>query len=366
MTSFDVFSIENLIPPPPKPPKTSIKMASNNNKNSFPSMRSSSLHSNTTSDQVYRHKASSSEQNVLVTSSSPQQQEPPKQCQKQVLLNKTRNKTITRLQSSPLPLQSSPSQFGHSIRSLPSSIERASFCAVNLNRCSSELEMQAFESATSGSLIHGIILIAIMLSSLAAFVCSKLKDACEDYYLAPNYDCSQFFSVFFSIINIFSCLYAFTIYFLHLIGQCDYLTLSARRNVTIEILCTFMVIFILIASDLLFLTQTMAIHIPITIIGSIFTFLAIFFYFVRTFLLIREIKMLWSQQKPHIPLSPTNTVIKEPISPQDSFHRRSTAKSSKESESGSIRASVPVPVSFSHQTRPKQFDDGGNNRVTFY
>lgn len=342
----DIYSIENLIPPPPKPPKQSKKMASNNNKKTLPSERSSSQ----TSEHHHQHHKTQQPGKVLTT-----QQEPQKAA------NKGRNTAITRLQSSPLPTKSpnsssSQSQFGHSIRSLPSSIERASFCAVNFNRCSSEIEMQGLESATSSSLIHGTILIAIMLSSLAAFVCSKLKDPCEDYFLAPSFDCSLFFSLFFSIINILSCLYAFTVYFLHLVGQCDYLTWSARRKVSLEILCTFMVIFVLAASVLLLLTQTTAKHSAISVISAIFAFGSIVLYCVRNLLLFREMKMLWSQGGPANSRG-SSQLVKREQSLQGPFQRQSTTKSSlRASESGSVRASIPTHVAFSQQTRPKEIN----------
>lgn len=83
-----------------------------------------------------------------------------------------------------------------------------------------EIEVQGIESATSSSTFHGVILIGIMISFLAAFICSQLTGPCDDVFFEPNeLNYCTGVSHYFSIINILSVIYAFVIYFLHLIGQ---------------------------------------------------------------------------------------------------------------------------------------------------
>lgn len=92
--------------------------------------------------------------------------------------------------------------------------------------------MKSLESTTSSSLLHGIILICIMISSLISFVLSLLTDICEEAYII---NCSSNALVAYSLASMTSCLFCFVIYFLHLIGQCDYVSWSAKRKILAEI-----------------------------------------------------------------------------------------------------------------------------------
>ena len=102
--------------------------------------------------------------------------------------------------------------------------------------------MRGLESSTSNSIFHGIILILIMTTSLASFIGSLMYDFCE-----VPFNCNHSIHIFFTVTSILSCTFCFLVYFLHLIGQCDYTTWLAKRKVTIEILFT-MIMFILVIS----------------------------------------------------------------------------------------------------------------------
>ena len=162
-------------------------------------------------------------------------------------------------------------------------------------------EITGLESATSSSLICGLILIVIMLLSLSAFVCSKIVDPCEDFFLTDLMDCSNLASAYFSLVNIYSCLYSFLIYFLHLVGQCDYISWSARRKVTLEILLTLFLITLLLSSILFLIFRTAAPYQTVSLTAITFSAIAILFYALRVIMLLREVRMLWD--KPKSPVS---------------------------------------------------------------
>ena len=97
------------------------------------------------------------------------------------------------------------------------------------------------ETTTSRSFVHGLILIMIMVSSLIAFICSKVR-RCSNYSDLSNYEeCSKYFSLY-SWTTICSCIVTFFIYFLHLIGQCDVLCLTRKKYefeiMAIAIMCS--------------------------------------------------------------------------------------------------------------------------------
>ncbi|RWS01068.1 hypothetical protein B4U79_02708, partial [Dinothrombium tinctorium] len=162
-----------------------------------------------------------------------------------------------------------------------------------------DVTIQGLESATSSSPLHGVILIGIMLCSLAAFICSKLRDPCEDAFVISTKNCSMAVALYFSVVNISSCLYSFIIYFLHLVGQCDYISWSAKRKVALEIVVTFIIMFILFTALVLLLHSTVAIYYPITLVGSAFSGLAILCYGLRILLLLRETRMLNDKPPEH-------------------------------------------------------------------
>lgn len=161
------------------------------------------------------------------------------------------------------------------------------------------LELNGVESVTSSSYLHGFILISIILLSIIAFVLSKFQDACEEFYLHLNantcYTTSQFF---FSFMLLFTSLFAFIVYFLHLIGQCDYLNLMAKRKVFTEILVTCLVIFCLLLSSLIVILTTVALFHWISTSSLIIAFIVCILYKIRIYLLFREYRML--NDKPQI------------------------------------------------------------------
>ena len=128
---------------------------------------------------------------------------------------------------------------GTALRSISSSITQS--------------EINCDESTTSHSIIHGIILVTIMIASLGAFVFSKLKRPCDGVVKDNTKDCPFSVVLFYSIINILSCLTSFTIYFLHLIGQCD---CSIKKKLAIEISVIIVVVASLSTSITLLIIRT--------------------------------------------------------------------------------------------------------------
>lgn len=157
---------------------------------------------------------------------------------------------------------------------------------------SPEIELNGVESVTSSSYLHGFILIAIILLSITAFVLSKLQDACEDFFFSNHSTCYPTAQWFFSSMLLVTSLFAFIVYFLHLIGQCDYLNLMAKRKVFSEILVTCLVIFCLLLSSLTLILSTVAIFNWINTVSLIIAFVVCVLYKVRIYLLFREYRML--------------------------------------------------------------------------
>ena len=152
-------------------------------------------------------------------------------------------------------------------------------------------ELNGIESVTSSSCLHGFILIAVILLSITAFVLSKFRDACEDYFYhrAHCYQTSQWF---FSSMLLIISLYAFIVYFLHLIGQCDYLNLMAKRKVFTEILVTCLIIFCLLLSSILLIVTTVAMYNYINTVSVVIALVVCILYKIRIYLLYREYRML--------------------------------------------------------------------------
>ena len=169
-----------------------------------------------------------------------------------------------------------------------------SFKSNYLAPFSPEIELNGVESVTSSSYLHGFILIAIILLSITAFILSKLQDACEDFFFnAANHStCYPTSQWFFSSMLLVTSLFAFIVYFLHLIGQCDYLNLMAKRKVFTEILITCLVIFCLLLSSLTLILTTVAIFNWINTVSLIIAFVVCVLYKIRIYLLFREYRML--------------------------------------------------------------------------
>lgn len=97
----------------------------------------------------------------------------------------------------------------------------------------------SLESTTSSSILHGIVLICIMVSSLISFALSLLSEVCDDHF---NVNCSTNSLYLYSLASMTSCLFCFVIYFLHLIGHCDYGSLCAKRKIIAEIVATLLIL----------------------------------------------------------------------------------------------------------------------------
>lgn len=309
----DIYSLENLRPAPPKPPKPMVSQSESKKKDSKSKVSTNPDGSSSSSSQskgaikVNNNQQQSSSSPLSQSSSVIKSQQSTQglclersfSLQESTPISgltncgKPKKSLVTRLQSNPIT---------ESENRLATLTERDSFGPRTLlngsSTVSSSIEMSGLVSATSSSLFHGIILLLIMLTSLAAFVASKLSDPCEDFYLTDNLECSTLTSISFSVINILSCLYSFTIYFLHLIGQCDYITWSARRKVSAEILCTLGMISALTGSIVALFTKTLALKNTVSLVASVFSMVTIFLYFIRSGLLLREIRMLWSKPLP--------------------------------------------------------------------
>lgn len=142
------------------------------------------------------------------------------------------------------------------------------------------------DSYTSKSFIHGVILVTIMITSLVAFICSKVR-RCSFYVDIQNYEnCSKYF-LFYSIMTITSCLVTFLIYFLHLIAQCDIMCIN-KRKYALEILVISIVAVLLSISSICYMTYTDIFTETFTLTSFIFTSISIILYFVRIFFLFYE------------------------------------------------------------------------------
>lgn len=163
--------------------------------------------------------------------------------------------------------------------------------------------MKGLESTTSSSLLHGLNMITIMLSSLGAFICALVQDACDEASFSPvvvngaplTVRCSILIAAAFPLVNILSCITFFVMYFLHLVGQCDYLSWSARRKVTLELMGTLAVLLLVVTVTILVYLTTPAWGQETTRYGIVFSTASVLFILVRILLLAREIPMLLSK-----------------------------------------------------------------------
>ena len=155
---------------------------------------------------------------------------------------------------------------------------------------SKDLELNAIESSTSSSVFHGIILVSIMLSSLIAFVCSKIKRPCDPS--SPHMydpDCKMSVVLFFSVITIISCLISFIIYFLHLIGQCDAQWI-VKKKITIEIVVISAIVLLLITANTYMVMKTRILDNWVGITSILCSSLSIIGYAIRITKLCNESK----------------------------------------------------------------------------
>lgn len=211
--------------------------------------------------------------------------------------NRTNSKNLSSYSNTP-PLPIANSTLTKTLRknTTQSSINYSmqSFKSNYLAPFSPEIELNGIESVTSSSYLHGFILISIILLSIIAFVLSKLQDACEDFFFSTvnHGTCYQTSQLFFSSMLLCTSLFAFIVYFLHLIGQCDYLNLMAKRKVFTEILITCLVIFCLLLSSLTLILTTVAIFNWINTVSLIIAFIVCILFKVRIYLLFREYRML--------------------------------------------------------------------------
>lgn len=153
--------------------------------------------------------------------------------------------------------------------------------------------MKGLESTTSSSLMHGLNMILIMLTTLGAFISSVVQDACEEAYMLHK--CNPIISATFPLINIAACITFFVMYFLHLVGQCDYITWSARRKVTMELMGTLFLLLAIVTVTVLLFLSTPAWSQETTKYGIMLAGLSVLFIIFRILLLAREIPMLLSK-----------------------------------------------------------------------
>ena len=129
-----------------------------------------------------------------------------------------------------------------------------------------------------------------MLSSLIAFVCSKIRRPCDHF--DPNayeHSCQMPVLLFFSVTTIISCLISFVIYFLHLIGQCD-VKWIVNKKVTIEMVTISVIVTLLIVSSILMLSKTKVLDYSIGIMSIICSSLSVIGYAIRITKLFSEAK----------------------------------------------------------------------------
>ena len=148
--------------------------------------------------------------------------------------------------------------------------------------------LKGLESTTSSSRFHGAVMILIMLFSLASFICSVIQNACEG--VLP---CSLALGISFTIVKITCCVTFFVVYFLHLVGQCDYLSWSARRKVSMELMLTTALLIIngTVTIIVFFKTNAMENTAQFAIYLTVFE---IMFMMIRITMLVREVSMLVS------------------------------------------------------------------------
>jgi hypothetical protein len=134
-----------------------------------------------------------------------------------------------------------------------------------------------------------------MLSSLVAFICSKIKrpncdnDTNNMTIDINTNDCPMAVVLYFSVITIISCLISFIIYFLHLIGQCD-VSWLAKRKFAIEIIIISTVTLLLIIANSLMVSQTKVLDDYIGILSIVCSSSSIIGYGIRMTKLCSECK----------------------------------------------------------------------------
>jgi hypothetical protein len=194
--------------------------------------------------------------------------------------------------------ESSNHSSGSVVPKLPPNFRQGSVSrtiSISSNGLPSNVELNSDESTTSSSLFHGIILVSIMLSSLIAFICSKIKRPnCDNdtnnmtIDINAN-DCPMAVVLYFSVTTIISCLISFIIYFLHLIGQCD-VSWLAKRKFAIEIIIISTVTLLLIIANSLMVSQTKVLDDYIGILSIVCSSSSIIGYGIRMTKLCSECK----------------------------------------------------------------------------
>jgi len=147
------------------------------------------------------------------------------------------------------------------------------------------------ESSTSSSKVQGIVLITIVFSSLIAFLFAITSDSCQDKYLKETpsgTDCSTTAGILYIICNILLCLLCFVIYFLHLIGQCDYIGLSRKRKIICEIVVICILCVLFVTAIYYVVVDTLAIYTNAYISSIVFAIIALCSSVCRIFILTRE------------------------------------------------------------------------------
>lgn len=263
---------------------------------------------------------------------------------------KTRSNTVNSITMStgsgprlpPLPrLSSSSRNSNDSIKNNGNSMGTS--CVTSRFGPPPESLMRGLESSTSNSIFHGMVLIVVMTTSLVSFIGSLMYDFCD-----VPFNCSRSIHTFFTITSILSCTFCFLVYFLHLVGQCDYVTWSAKRKVMAEILFT-MVIFILVVSTIVTATHHSLWKNPpietskkiITIISIVSLLISAICYIVRILSLTLEVRML--RNKP--PESDQNETVDSIVSRHG--NRKLSIKSCSSSSTNFATIAHPPPYSVS-------------------
>lgn len=163
----------------------------------------------------------------------------------------------------------------------------------------------------SKSILFGVLLVTIMLTSLISFVASKVRRCTHFTDVAGYENCLRYFH-FYSIMSIVSCSTTFIIYFLHLISQCDLMCFATHR-VEYELAAISLIGSLLAASNAIYFSQTGALIESFSLASFILTDIAIFLYLIRAVMLIqtlfanRKKRRLWRRH-----LSSTASSAKHP------------------------------------------------------
>lgn len=142
------------------------------------------------------------------------------------------------------------------------------------------------ETTTSRSLLHGFILVSIMITSLAAFVCGEVR-RCSSYTDLSNFEeCTRYFT-YYSWMTVTSALVTFLIYFLHLISQCDLFCLT-RRKYEVELVTISSVGSLLLLTSLSYLAHTDIFSESFTLASLMLSSLSVLLYLLRVAILSYE------------------------------------------------------------------------------